>query len=110
MEGLLPEDPVNTLDTVTKGELHYQITMAFVEGQTCQDVLAAATATTAIYAVRGQNIGALRDASVKHGIYQVDTEVKVTFHTVPEDGSYVPVFNGTEMVDLLSRTQTRGRH
>lgn len=100
---IITED--TNLDSVTNGELSYEIDMAFVEGQTCQDVLAAACASTAIYAVRGRNVGPLADATVKHGTYWVSTRVVVEFNEVPDDGHYVPVFNGAELTRLLSRGQ-----
>jgi hypothetical protein len=100
--------PGDDFDTVSTGTIEYGITMAYVEGQTLQDVLAAACATTAIYAIRGQNIQHMGDIAVKHGTYQVDTEVRVTFHAIPEDGDYVPVFDGAGLVDMLAKTQVRG--
>jgi len=94
-------------DVATAGEVSYDLDMAFVEGQTFQDILAAACASTAIYVVRGRNVGPLAEGTVKHGIYSVSTHVTIEFEAIPEDGSYVPVFDGAKLTELITANQRR---
>ena len=95
--------PGDSLDSVNHGSVTYGITMAFVEGTTLQDLMAAGTATCAIWMSRCPN--GFDEVEVKHGRYQVDTEVRVRFHPLADDEAVVPIFDGRSLVEMLERSQ-----
>jgi len=96
----------DTFDSFKGGTLSYSVTMAFIEGTTARDLLAASAATTAIWAARGREAEMFGDIDVREGRYEVATWMQVTL-TPLGDKAAIPIFDGAKLVRLLERSQAQ---
>lgn len=93
------------LDTVTKANLSYWVTMAFVEGSTLQDIAAAGASSATIWAARCPGSHGLDQIPVHHGRYKVETEMRIKFTPLEDDEAAVPIFDGAKLVAMLESSQ-----